>query len=92
MSGYISSQYDQARDYIKKQDEQIKIMREVLEFYADLDSWNHLTTESTKYYKIDLSDVGNGDFDNGNGTDDDNVGGKRAREALKKIEEMSNEL
>ena len=60
-------------------------MREALEFYADLDSWHHLTTESTKYYKIDLSDVGNGDFDNGNGTDDDNVGGKRARLALEEI-------
>lgn len=37
MSGYISSQYDSARDYIKKQDEQIRILKEALVEIRDSD-------------------------------------------------------
>lgn len=61
-------------------------LREALEFYADIDSWHHLTTESIKYHKIDPSDIGDGDFLKGE-TDDSGVGGKRAREALKQTKE-----
>lgn len=74
------SELEQEIEKFKKQNE---IMRQALEFYADIDSWDCPTglydvtaivdDESTHYY----SDVA-GDFDD--------VGGKRARQALKDTE------
>lgn len=68
---------------IEKLKKQNEIMRQALEFYADIDSWDCPTglydvtaivdDESNHYY----SDVA-GDFDD--------VGGKRARQALKDVE------
>lgn len=65
---------------LKKQNEKY---REALEFYASGDSWGHLNQDSIEYYIVDISDSGTGEFDLNSITDDNRVGGRRAREALK---------
>lgn len=64
---------------LKKQNEKY---REALEFYASGDSWGHLNQDSIEYYIVDISDSGTGEFDLNSITDDNRVGGRRAREAL----------
>lgn len=78
---------DEINQYIRQLEQENARLREALEFYADIDSWHHMTTESIKYYVVDISDIGEGEFDNGNGVDDCGVGGKRARQTLKGKEE-----
>lgn len=55
---------------------------EVIEFYADGDSWGHESPSSTSYSVIDTTDMGNGDFDLNEITDDNGVGGLKARKFL----------
>lgn len=72
------------RQQLTAAQEELKEAREVIGFYGDIDSWHSLLTESIKYHRIDLDDVGDGEFDNGHETDDSGVGGKRARAFLAK--------
>jgi len=59
---------------------------DALEFYADGNNWEHLNKESTDYIAIS-DDQGIGDFQITSVTDDEYVGGRRSREALKSISE-----
>ena len=54
----------------------------VIEFYADGDSWGHESPSSTSYSVIDKEDMGIGEFNLNELTDDDRVGGLRARKFL----------
>lgn len=87
MTDYLSLSLE-----INKLEEQLKETREKLQkalgvvgYYADIDSWHSLLTESIKYHRIGPEDIGDGTHDNGCGTDDSGVGGKRARDFLKEI-------
>lgn len=71
----------------KKLQEQHKIMKEALEFYADGDNYGHISPEVATYSVIDNCDLGVGDFMLNETVDDERVGGKRAREALAKVTE-----
>ena len=55
-----------------------------LEFYASADNWHHKNSESVEYRLINEEDMGVGDFNFNEITDDEWVGGKRAREVLNK--------
>lgn len=55
---------------------------EALRFYADGDSWGHESPSSTSYSVIDKEDMGIGEFNLNELTDDDRVGGLRARKFL----------
>ena len=95
MANYITDTPSEIAELLainKSLQAKLKLATEALEFYADIENWHSLTTESIKYHKIDIQDVGNGGFDNGYGTDDDNVGGKKAREALKEINKQKDEV
>lgn len=61
---------------------------EALEFYADIESWEHIAP-GRAIYTVILDDIGDGDYDNGNGTDDMSVGGLRARSILTEIEALA---
>lgn len=69
---------DTERELIKLQ-EQNKILREALEFYSKTNHWLGLTDkvpfDITKWIRIVEDDM-----------DQNNIGGKRAREALAKVE------
>lgn len=71
-----------AFEKLKKQNE---IMREALSFYASGDNWGHKHKDSCDYVVI-LEDQGDGEFQFNSITDDEWVGGKRARQALKDVE------
>ena len=58
---------------------------EALKFYASGDYWNHTHPGSTTYSVVDEEDLGDGSFQLNEHTDDDKVGGKKAREALSTI-------
>ena len=55
---------------------------EALKFYASGDYWSHAQPGSTTYSVVDEEDLGDGSFQLNEHTDDDKVGGKKAREAL----------
>lgn len=71
-----------AFEKLKKQNE---IMRNALEFYADVENWHHISPDIAKYTVI-ANDEGYGEFQFNSFTDDFRVGGKRARQALKDVE------
>lgn len=78
---------EELKQQLAKQEKIIELLAKSNEFYADIDSWEHLTTESIKYVKILLCDYGDGDFYKGN-TDDSNVGGKLARDIQRQVKEL----
>lgn len=57
--------------------------RKALEFYADADNWGHISPHEATYSVIDKVDLGKGEFMLNEMTDDDRVGGRKAREVLK---------
>ena len=76
---------DEALLEIEKRDKLIDEARKVIEFYGDLESWEHISPGRSTYTVI-LDDLGDGDYDNGNGTDDMSVGGLKARAFLAKLD------
>lgn len=72
-------------DENKKLKEQNEIMREALSFYASGNNWHHKHKDSCDYVVI-VDDQGDGEFQFNSITDDEWVGGKRARQALKELE------
>jgi hypothetical protein len=73
--------YNELFEENKKLEEQIKIMREALEFYADEDSWSRTSDQQCPHM------LRGEDIENEKGTKKF-LGGMVAREALKKLEEM----
>ena len=86
----IQKENKQLREKIVYLQRKIDVLLETVEFYACIESWQHLNTGSIKYGKIIPSDYGIGNFDQDQGysTDDNYVGGLRARQALKEIKEI----
>jgi regulator of replication initiation timing len=84
----IEMHYKEEIEKLKKQNE---ILRAALEFYGDIDHWGHtkVIPDDNYVYKIMVqkSDLGDGSFEYKN-TNDDSVAGRKAREALKKVEGM----
>lgn len=82
-------------------DQQLIEAKEVIKFYANIDNW-YLSKKVNKYFgdefKFDsiINDLGIGEFIQGE-EDDENVGGLKARQFLKKypieykIEEVKND-
>lgn len=69
--------------------EQLAPLIEALKFYADGNSWSTIdfNKHPITYDRLEYDkDLGSGSFQINSETDDSNVSGKRAREALKKIE------
>lgn len=77
---------------LKEENEKLKKSREVLrdacEFYASDQQWSCTQKQITTYDTIGKDDLGIGDFELIKGVDDDRVGGKKAREALKADSEI----
>ena len=78
---------DSLGDYVKYDDyEKLKAQLEkaeaVIEFYSDSDNWEHKSPVQADYVVI-LDDSGTGEFQLNHMTDDDRVGGRRAREYFK---------
>jgi len=69
---------------------QLDIATKALEFYANQDNWRHCSPFESSYLydMVDKSDLGIGDFELDEFTDDKDVGGVAARVALAKIKEM----
>lgn len=82
----------QVADAANNENTKLKKSREVLrkacEFYASSDQWNCTKEQLTTYNTIDKDDLGIGDFQFACDVDDDRVGGKKAREALKADDEL----
>lgn len=76
------SELEQEIEKLKKQNE---IMRQALSFYASGNNWHHKHKDSCDYVVI-VDDQGDGEFQFNSITDDEWVGGKRARQALKDTE------
>lgn len=68
--------------------DQNKLLKEALKFYAHSDNWNHINTKTATYAIINEQDLGDGSFQFNDITDDERVGGKLARQTLKKIGEL----
>ena len=83
-----------ARAYLELEKEITKLkksrdgLRSVCEFYASSDQWNCTKEQLTTYNTIDKDDLGVGEFQFACDVDDDRVGGKKAREALKADDEF----
>jgi hypothetical protein len=77
--------------YIDSLHKQIEEAREIVDFYADADSWGHESPASTTYSVIDRDDLGDGSFQFNEITDDERVGGKRARVYLAKCKDGDND-
>ena len=80
---------DSLGDYVKYSDYQkLKVQLEkceaVIDFYSDSDNWGHKSPVQADYVVI-LDDSGTGEFQLNHMTDDDRVGGRRAREYFKEI-------
>ena len=58
---------------------QLERAEKVLDFYSDCGNWGHISYDKADYVVI-LNDSGVGDFQINDITDDDRVGGRRARE------------
>lgn len=71
------------RDNLKE-----KLMKAIdaLKFYADCNSWGHISPKIAEYFVIDEIDLGTGEFQFSSENDDSRVGGKRARQVLAEIE------
>lgn len=72
----------------KKLNESRDVLRDACEFYASDQQWNCTQKQITTYDTIGKDDLGIGDFQLIEGVDDDRVGGKKAREALKADNEI----
>ena len=77
---------------LKEENEKLKKSREALrravEFYSDEQQWNCTPEKLTTYNTIGKDDLGIGDFHLTKDVDDDRVGGKKAREAIKADDEI----
>lgn len=80
----VNRHINAVKNEIKSKDETIRILKEALEFYADVESWNLI---HPNHDKKDAKTINNSDlvFDTFR-----SFGGKRAREALKKVEGIIN--
>ncbi len=77
-----------------KCDEALKIAVEALEFYADGESWSTIDHSKipTTYDRLEYDkDLGDGDFQITEDTDDSNVSGLRARKSLAEIRKLRGE-
>lgn len=75
-------------------DESLKIAVEALEFYADGESWSTIDHSKipTTYDRLEYDkDLGDGDFQITEDTDDSNVSGLRARKSLAEIRKLRGE-
>lgn len=72
-------------DYEKLQ-AQLEKAESVIDFYSDSDNWEHKSPVQVDYVVI-LDDSGTGEFQLNHMTDDDRVGGRRAREYFKEKEQ-----
>lgn len=79
---------DAVENEITKLKKSREVLRKACEFYASSDQWNCTKEKITTYDKIDDIDLGNGEFYFNYITDDDRVGGKKAREAIKSDDEI----
>lgn len=66
---------------------QLERAEKVLDFYSDCGNWGHISYDKADYVVI-LNDSGVGDFQINDITDDDRVGGLRAREYFKEKEQV----
>lgn len=66
---------------------QLERAEEVIKFYSDSDNWEHKSPSQADYVVV-LDDSGTGEFQLNHMTDDDRVGGRRAREYFKKKEQV----
>ena len=66
---------------------QLEMAEKVLDFYSDCGNWGHISYDKADYVVI-LNDSGVGDFQINDITDDDRVGGRRAREYFKEKEQV----
>ena len=83
---------DSLGDYVKYSDyqklkAQLERAEKVLDFYSDCGNWGHISYDKADYVVI-LNDSGVGDFQISDITDDDRVGGLRAREYFKEKEQV----
>lgn len=69
---------------IQQLEQQLAEKDAVLSWYASVDNWHHKNFESVEYILINEEDMGVGDFQFNEITDDEWVGGKRAREVMQK--------
>lgn len=72
----------------------LKIAVEALEFYADGESWSTIdhSKSPTTYDRLEYDkDLGDGDFQITEDTDDSNVSGLRARKSLAEIRKLRGE-
>ena len=60
-----------------------------LEFYADSDNWGTIDAHDTYSNMVEKDDLGTGEFQLNENTDDSKVAGKLARETLKAIKEIT---
>ena len=69
---------------IRALEAKLAIATAALEFYAHVDHWNRIS-QTAIYTVIGSDDIGDGSFQFDEEIDDDNVGGKKARQALAEI-------
>ncbi len=82
-NGYDGMYEKENGKFVKFSD--VEHLIEALKFYASGDHWHHTHPGSTTYSVVDGQDLGDGSFQLNEHTDDDKVGGKKAREALSTI-------
>ena len=73
----LASEYEKLKAQLEK-------CEAVIDFYSDSDNWGHKSPVQADYVVI-LDDSGTGEFQLNHMTDDDRVGGRRAREYFKEI-------
>jgi len=80
------------RDNLQEENQKLKKQNDLLtrcaEFYGEVDNWNCTELNLIKYAEISKEDIGIGEYEFTQGIDDDGVGGKLARETIKKCKEM----
>lgn len=74
----LASEYEKLKAQLEKAES-------VIDFYSDSDNWEHKSPVQADYVVI-LDDSGTGEFQLNHMTDDDRVGGRRAREYFKEKE------
>ena len=82
----VDGEYVKFEDYEKLQ-AQLERAEEVIKFYSDSDNWEHKSPSQADYVVV-LDDSGTGEFQLNHMTDDDRVGGRRAREYFKEKEQV----
>lgn len=73
----------EAYEQLQKQNQELI---KALKFYADGDNWGYIAPDKVDYRVIEKSDFGIGEFQLTELTDDEWVGGRRAREVLEKYQ------